>query len=128
MEAQAAQVIGHAARGHGAGIQAQQWREMRTHVFVGEPLGQQTIEDQHAQERLHTRIGEGQGGHALVADDLGPRDLLERVVAEEAIVAELLDVEQTSIGGEADRPQRGQVVQPFADGKVTGVVDRRFGP
>jgi hypothetical protein len=37
-----------------------------------------------------------------------------------------LDVEQTSVGREADRPQRGQVVQPFAEGEVARVVDRRF--
>ena len=44
-----------------------------------------------------------------------------------AIRAEGLDVQQTSIGGEADRPQGGQVVQPLADGEVAGVVDRGLG-
>jgi len=38
-----------------------------------------------------------------------------------------LDVEQTSVGGEADLPQRGQVGQPSADGEVVGVVDGGLG-
>jgi hypothetical protein len=39
-----------------------------------------------------------------------------------------LDVEQTSVGGEADLGQCGQVVQPFADVEITpGVVDRGLG-
>ena len=39
-------------------------------------------------------------------------------------MADLLDVEETPGGGEAGCPQRGQVVQPFADAEVAGVVDR----
>jgi hypothetical protein len=38
-----------------------------------------------------------------------------------------LDVQQTSVGLKADRPQRGQVMQPFADVEVPGVVDGRLG-
>ena len=41
-------------------------------------------------------------------------------------MADSLDVEQTSVGAEADLPQRGQVVQPLADGEVARVVDRGF--
>lgn len=44
---------------------------MRAHVFVGEPIGQQTGDDQNAQERLHAQVGEGQRRSALVADYLG---------------------------------------------------------
>jgi hypothetical protein len=33
----------------------------------------------------------------------------------------------TSVGGEADLPQCGQIGQPFADRKVGGVIDRGFG-
>jgi len=41
---------------------------MRTHIFAGEAVGPQTIEDQDAQERLYAWVGEGQRGDALVAD------------------------------------------------------------
>ena len=38
------------------------------------------------------------------------------------VVAESLDAEQASVGGEADLPQRGRVGQPFPDTEVAGVV------
>jgi hypothetical protein len=37
VQAQAAEVIVHPARGHGAGIEAQQWCEVGSQVSVGEP-------------------------------------------------------------------------------------------
>ena len=83
---------------------------MRTQIAIGEPVRQETIEDQDAQERLSPWVSEGQGGDALVADQLGTGHLPEGVLTEEAIVAELLDVEQTSIGLKADRPQRRQIM------------------
>jgi hypothetical protein len=42
-------------------------------------------------------------------------------------VADGLDAQEAPVGGEADLPKGGQVVQPFADGEVAGVVDGRFG-
>jgi hypothetical protein len=38
-------------------------------------------------------------------------------------VAEFLDSQQPSAGGEADLPQRGQVGQPFPDPEVTGIIE-----
>jgi len=38
-----------------------------------------------------------------------------------------LDVEKTPVGLKADLPQRGQVLEQFADSEVTGVVDGCFG-
>lgn len=40
-------------------------------------------------------------------------------------MADPLDVAQTSSGLKVDLPQRGEVRQPFADGEVAWVVDRR---
>jgi len=42
-------------------------------------------------------------------------------------VTEALDFKQPAVRAEADFAQFRQVVQSFADGKVVGVVDRRFG-
>jgi hypothetical protein len=39
------------------------------------------------------------------------------------MVRNLLDVEETPVGLEADLPQRGQVLQQFADAKVASIVD-----
>jgi hypothetical protein len=43
------------------------------------------------------------------------------------IVADALDVEQTSIGFEADLPQCGQVLQLLADTEIARVVDGGLG-
>ena len=43
-------------------------------------------------------------------------------------MAGTLDVEETSVGGGANLPQSGQVLQPSANGEVVGVVDDRLGP
>ena len=68
-------------------------------------------------QRLNARIGEAQAGGAWPA----PRpvvDLPKRVFADHAVVAESLDVQKTSVGLEADLPQGGKIVQPFADAEV----------
>jgi hypothetical protein len=54
VQAEASEVVGHPARGHGAGIEAQQGREVSAQVFVGEPVGQESEDDQDAQEGLDT--------------------------------------------------------------------------
>jgi hypothetical protein len=43
-----------------------------------------------------------------------------------AVVADSLNVQQTSVGSEADLPQGGKVFQPLADLEVQGVVKRRL--
>ena len=58
---------------------------------------------------------------------MGLVTLVERVLADGAVVADCLEVQQTSVGLEADLPQSGQVVQPLGDGEVAGVVDDGLG-
>jgi len=53
-------------------------------------------------------------------------DLADGGLAVGGVVAEFLDVQQTPGGGEAGCPQRGQVMQPFADAEVAAVIDRGF--
>jgi len=53
---------------------------------------------------------------------------VQGVGAGDRVVAESLDVQQTSVGAEADLPQRGQIGQPFPDLEVAGVVDGGLGP
>lgn len=52
----------------------------------------------------------------------------EGLLGVDRVVAESLDAQQASVGGEADLPQGGQVSQPFPDPVVTGVIDRGLGP
>ena len=55
------------------------------------------------------------------------RKALACVFADPAIVAESLDVQETSVGLEADLPQSGEIMQPFVDLEVTRVVDGGLG-
>jgi len=75
---------------------------------------------------LYGRVGKGQRAGALTVDRHGLVDLTKRVFAHGAIVADRLDVQETSVGLEADLPQGGQIMQPFADVEVAGVVDGGF--
>jgi len=53
--------------------------------------------------------------------------LVEHVGPEGAVVAEALDAEQASVGGEADLLQIIEVPQPATDIEVVRVVDDRLG-
>ena len=54
-------------------------------------------------------------------------DASESIFADHRIVAESLDVQETSVGVVADLPQLRKILQPFSDAKVAGVVDRSLG-
>src|SRR5258708_27201166 len=54
-------------------------------------------------------------------------ELPEELFAECAVMADSLDVEQTSIGRKADLPQGGEVLQPLTQFKVSGVGDGGLG-
>jgi len=108
-------------------VEAEERSEVLAQVAVGEPVGQETKHDERRQQRLDTGVGEAQSGGALTVDDDGRSDSSEGVFAAPGLVADSLDVQETSVGGEADLPQGGQVAQPFADPEVTGVVDGHFG-
>ena len=69
------------------------------------------------------RISKRQGRGALAIDADRARHPLEPRSADGAIVTAVLDVQETSIGLKADLPQGRQMLQPFAQGEVTGVVD-----
>ncbi len=77
---------------------------------------------------MNARVAETQGGNALTVEGCGTCDVVERGFADGRVVADSLDVEETSVGVEADLPECGQVVQPFADAEVAGVVDGGLGP
>ena len=53
--------------------------------------------------------------------------LLEGVFADGAVMADALDVQETSVGLKADLSQGAEVVQPFTDGEVVRVIDGGFG-
>ncbi len=83
-------------------------------------------------ERLHegqnTAISQAERRGALRLDDDGLGEGVKVVVADQAVVAQIFDAQQASVGGKADLPQRGQIAKSPTDLEVIGVVDGRFRP
>jgi hypothetical protein len=52
-----------------------------------------------------------QSGRPLAIDDLRLGDLIEHPLGQAAVLGEGLHVQQSAVGGKADGPQGGQVVQ-----------------
>src|SRR4051794_9879467 len=76
---------------------------------------------------LYTRAAEAKCGGTLASDFDRAYHLSESILPDGAIVGDLLDIQQTSVGSKADLPQSGQVLQAFSDREVARVVDCRFG-
>src|SRR4051812_37104343 len=127
VKAQPAQIVRHPASRVGGRIDTQHWRQQSTHFCIGKALKLETEDSQHGEKRLHARIAKAEGGGTLAINFDRPYNLMESILSDGTVVRDLLDVEQTSIGSNADLPQSGQVLQAFAEGEITRVVDSRFG-
>ena len=75
---------------------------MLAKVLIPERALDEKEQEQDVQETLDTRVGEAQGGCALLSDRYWLLQVLERGFTDEAIMADALDVEQTSVGCKAD--------------------------
>ena len=124
VQAQAPQLVRHPPGRDRARGQPEQRRERRAEIVVTPAVGQQPKHHQQAQERLDDGVGEPQGGRSLPLDGHRPGDPGERRFTDRAVVADPLDVQETSVGLKADLPQGGEVRQPSADREVVRVVDR----
>lgn len=124
-QAQAAQVIGH---GPGGEVAAEKLAELIAQVSIGEPVRQEAEGQQGGHEGMDPAVAKAQARGSLAGDVDGVREGLDGVLSGPGFLADSLDVEQTSVGGEADLGQCSQAVQPFADVEVTfGVVDGGLG-
>ena len=94
-------------------------------------MGECAVDEEEQQhevaERLNARIGEAKCRDALVVDDDGSLQVLEGRFADKTVMADALDVEQTSVGGKADLAQVFEIFDASADGEVAGIVDGGFG-
>ena len=78
---------------------------MLSEVAIGETLWEQPEQDEGREESKDTAITEAKSrGALLFIDSYGPVNATERVFADEAVVADPLDVQETLIGFEADLP------------------------
>ena len=99
---QSAQVVGHAAAAVLLDRQADQRRHGFAQVPVLEAVGQHPEGEQRGEQGLHAGVAEAQRGGALAVDEARPMEIVERSGSDGAVVADVLDAQQASVGGEAD--------------------------
>ncbi len=128
VEAQAAELIGDGASADGLGWAALEVGDVLAQVGAAEAVGEQAEQQQGVPQVVDLGIGEAQAGSALAIATDRAFDRLEGGLGEHAVVAETFELEQASIGGEADLAQLRQVGQALADLEVGSVVDRGLGP
>ena len=102
MQTQAAELVGNGAAADILSEGAPQICEMLTQVGAAEAIGEQAEEQQSMPEMMDVGVGEAQAGGVLAVAPDRPIDSLEGGFCEHAVVAETLEIEQASIGGEAD--------------------------
>ena len=127
VQAKASQVVGHLALRNVMGILPGENCERFPQISIGETARQETEPDQQMPKRQHPGIGDAESRSPLPVHRDRSIQLPQGFFSDGAILAEAFDFENTSVGAKADLPQCGQVTQPFADGKVAGVVDGGFG-
>jgi hypothetical protein len=108
-------------------LDAEEMREVGAQVGVGEAVGMYPQHQQHGEEGLRAGVAETQPGGVLPTDVGRCGDGGEGFGSGGGVVADVFDVQQTSVGGEADLPQCGQARQPFTQVEVAGVVDGGLG-
>ena len=96
VQTQATQVVGDPSRGELARLLSEQWSKVLAQMLVGECAGLEG-QKQDLQQGLNARIGEAQRRGASVIHSDGFLHVLEGSFADEAVVTNVLDVEQTSV-------------------------------
>src|SRR6185436_2463780 len=127
VKTKAPEVVCHLALGDLAGVDAKHLSQGLAEIFVGETVDLEGEHNKNAEKRLDPPVIEAERRDSLSIYLERLNDLLERILADCTVVADSLDVEETSVGLEANLPQCGQVVQSFADLEVVSVVDGRLG-
>jgi len=110
-----------------ARLRSEQGSEVLAEIFVDDGPLDEEEQQQDMQQGLNARISEAQRCRASVVDDDGLLQLLEGGFANEAVMTDALDVEQTSVGRKADLSQFFKIFDASANGEIAGIVDRRFG-
>src|SRR3954462_15629468 len=100
---------------------------MLAQMAVSECALDENKQQQDMQQSLHPRVSEAQCWRALSIDHDRSLQLLERCFADEAVVADALDVKQTPVGRKADLAQFREIFDASANVEVPGIVDGRFG-
>ena len=104
MQAQSAQLVAHATRGDFLGAFAQQDSELLAQVLVGEPARNEHEHQHRIENRLRVGVAKAQCAGALPLDLERALQVLKGVVAQRAVMADLLNLQQPPVGGKADAP------------------------
>src|SRR5262249_55312255 len=91
VQAQAAKVVGHSARGICGWVEAQQLSQVLSQLPMAKAIEMRAEHDQSGEQRLHAPIVEAQGGSALTVTLNWAHDLLVGSLADEAVVSDGLD-------------------------------------
>jgi hypothetical protein len=121
------QVVGHVATAVSIGGLPEQLRHVTADVAMADAGGAERKETACLHEGEHAAIADAERGGALGVDDAGLRQRVERIVADQAVVAQVFDAQEAPVGGKADLPQCGQIAQSPTDLEVVRVVDGGFG-
>lgn len=127
MHSQAAQIIGDASGGILARLVPEQWSKALPQVLMSKRAADVEEQEQDVEQGLDAAVGETQGCGALAVHGDGSLHVLECSFSDKAVVADALDVEQTSIGCEAYGAKLFEIFEASADFEVAGIVDGRFG-
>ena len=100
---------------------------MLAEFAIGKPSRKQAKDKQRSQKCQHGRVIQTHGRGTLAVNGDRAGNVMESIFAGHGIVAESLDVQETSVGIVADLPQLWKILQPLSDAKVAGVVNRRLG-
>jgi hypothetical protein len=104
MQAQASKVVGHHALGDIGGRNAKQLGNMLTQVTIAEAARKQAKESQRHEQRQNAWVAEAKGGCPLLTLYDRAMDLVEFVLSDEAVMADALNVQKTSVGRKTDPP------------------------
>ena len=128
VQAQAAQLVTHAPGGDVCRAMREQNRERLAQILIGE-AARDEHEHQHCVEQgLRVGVTEAQRCCALASNLTRALQMLEGVLTQSAVVADLLDLEQSPVSGKADAAQLGQIAQQPSETEVMRVVDGGLGP
>ena len=104
VKAKPTQVVCHPGLGDGGGVETQQLGQRPSELFAREPFNLEDEQQYGGEQSLGTRIIEAESGSALFADSSGTDHGIPHVFADGTVMADSLDVEQTSVGCKADLP------------------------
>lgn len=102
MESQAAELVSHPALGQVSRFQAEQGGQVVAEIAIREACGQQLKQQQRTPQGLHLWIGEAKRGSSLRRDLNGTVYFLESLFGEQAVMADLFDLEQAAVGLKAN--------------------------